>query len=153
MTDIKNYSEFKSRLNLRSNKSSIYHDFIESFQPVSTSAPVAQSVSAPYLQVSARSARICGGCEFEPHLEHIFFRNFFPRLTDLFIRVALELQLRSKYNIITKSNTTKQEQILYERKCRVFESGSHCLSRLGTLRSPSSTFLSLRLVTEWHVYK
>ena len=34
-------------------------------------APVAQSVSAPYLQCSMR----CGGCEFEPHLEHCFSQS------------------------------------------------------------------------------
>ena len=45
-------------------------------------APVAQSVSAPYLYSSIRP-KLCGGCEFEPHLEHgilffsIDFRNQF----------------------------------------------------------------------------
>ena len=43
-------------------------------------APVAQSVSAPYLYSSIRP-KLCGGCEFEPHLEHDFDKNLQPFLT------------------------------------------------------------------------
>ena len=45
-------------------------------------APVAQSVSAPYLYSSIRP-KLCGGCEFEPHLEHFLFCPFLFRRASL----------------------------------------------------------------------